>query len=316
MRVIYFGTPAFAVPTLEALLASDHTVVGVVTQPDRPRGRGHHVTPGPVKTLADAHQIPVLQPTRLSDAAVLDVVRSWRADIGVVAAYGRLLPQLLLDMPLRGFVNVHASLLPRWRGAAPVHRAVIAGDATTGVTIMRVVLALDAGPALGAAATTVAPEETSEDLEARLSRIGADLLIATLAVLETGSLVEIPQDESRVTYATRLTREDSRVDWHRSAHDIHNQIRGLHPWPLVHGMLHKRRVILRRSVVLPIDVTDAPPGTIVEAHGDRLVVATGGQLLQLTQLQPEGGKALDTRAFLNGVRVKPGDRFSPMPGAP
>jgi methionyl-tRNA formyltransferase len=221
----------------------------------------------------------------------------------------------LLDTPLRGFVNVHASLLPRWRGAAPVHRAVIAGDATTGVTIMRVVLALDAGPTLGTAATPIAPEETSEDLEARLSRIGADLLISTLAGLEAGSLVEIPQDEDRATYATRLTREDSHVDWHRSAHEIHNQIRGLHPWPLMHGMLHERRVIVRRSVVLPTAVAAAPPGTIVEAHGDRLVVATGLNLLQLTPLQPEGGRPLDARAFLNGARVKPGDRFCPMPGA-
>ena len=314
MRVVYFGTPLFAVASLDALLSSSHEVVGVVTQPDRPRGRGHHVTAAPVKALADARGIASLQPTRLSDAAFLDAVRAWQADIGVVAAYGRLLPQPLLDIPPRGLINVHASLLPRWRGAAPVHRAVAAGDDTTGVTIMRVVLALDAGPALAMRATSIAADETSEELESRLARMGAELLIATLACLEAGSVVEVPQDESRVTYAARLTREDRHIDWSRTARDIHNQIRGLHPWPLVSAILEGRRVILRRSIVLPDTPAGGPPGTITEAHGDRLVVATGSGALQVTHVQPEGGKPLTARAFLNGGHARVGDSFHPVPG--
>jgi len=313
MRIAYFGTPAFAVPGLDALVAAGHVVAGVVTQPDRPRGRGHHVTAAPVKARADALGIPVLQPTRLSDAACLDAVRAWRTDIGVVAAYGRLLPQALLDLPPRGLVNIHASLLPRWRGAAPVHRAMIAGDTHTGVTIMRVVLALDAGPALAASKTPIAAEETSEGLETRLSRLGADVLVSTLAGLENGSVIEIPQDERDVTYAARLTRADSQLDWRRPARDLHNQIRGLHPWPLTSAMLNGRRVILRRSVVAPDAAPAVPPGTIVEAHADALIVATGSGVLRITEIQPEGGRPLDARAFLNGGHARAGDVFQPLP---
>jgi methionyl-tRNA formyltransferase len=313
MRIAYFGTPAFAVPGLDALVAAGHVVAGVVTQPDRPRGRGHHVTAAPVKARADALGIPVLQPTRLSDATFLDAVRAWHTDIGVVAAYGRLLPQVLLDLPPRGLVNIHASLLPRWRGAAPVHRAVIAGDTRTGVTIMRVVLALDAGPALAVSETSIAAEETSEDLEARLSHLGASVLVSTLAALETGSAIETPQDEHDVTYAARLTRADSHLDWRRPAQDLHNQIRGLHPWPLTSAILKGRRVILRRSIV----ASDAPAavaaGTIIEAHADALVVATGSGALRITEIQPEGGRPLDARAFLNGGHARAGDVFQPLP---
>jgi methionyl-tRNA formyltransferase len=190
---------------------------------------------------------------------------------------------------------------------------VIAGDTHTGVTIMRVVLALDAGPALAVRDTPIAVEETSEDLETRLSHLGADLLVSTLAALEAGSVSERLQDEKDVTYAARLTRADSHLDWRRPARDLHNQIRGLHPWPLTNAMLNGRRVILRRSIVAPDPPVDAPPGTIVEAHADALVVATGSGALRITEIQPEGGRPLDARAFLNGGHARAGDVFQPLP---
>jgi methionyl-tRNA formyltransferase len=312
MRIVYFGTPGFAVPTLTAILDAGHTVVGVVTQPDRPRGRGQHVTAAPVKALALAQGLPVIQPTRLADPAFLDALRAWQPDLGVVAAYGRILPQAVLDAPRLGVINVHASLLPRWRGAAPVHRAVIAGDGVTGATIMRVVLALDAGPMLSSEATPIGANETSEEIEARLAQIGARLLVTTIARLAAGSVTETPQDERAVTYAARLTRHDSRIEWDRPAREIHNQIRGLHPWPLTSARLHGRRVIIRRAKVESEGPAPAPPGTIVVAHGDQLVVATAPGLLRLIELQPEGGRPLDARAFLNGARVAPGDAFRPL----
>jgi methionyl-tRNA formyltransferase len=309
-RVVFFGTPAFAAPALTHLLDEGYLVVGVVTQPDRPRGRGHHVSAAPVKALADARGLPVTQPTRLSDPAFLAAVRAWQPDLGIVAAYGRLLPQALIDIPPRGLLNVHASLLPRWRGAAPVHRAVIAGDQTTGVTIMRVVLALDAGPMLAIDELPIGAEDASDELEARLSERGARLLMETIGRMNRGPVDEIPQDDTRATYAARLTREDSHIDWARPATRIHDQIRGLHPWPLAAARLHGRRVILRRAVVSSRDGSSAPAGTVVEAHADRLVVSTSPGLLQLTELQPEGGRALDARAFLNGARVRVGDVFT------
>ena len=215
LRVVYFGTPQFAVPPLARLLGSPHQVVGVITQPDRPRGRGQHVTASPVKLVAVTHGVPVIQPTQLRDAAFLAQVRALAPDIGVVAAYGRILPQQVLDLPPRGLVNVHASLLPRWRGAAPIHRAVMAGDSVTGITIMRVVLALDAGPMLGRVEVPITPDDTSESLEPRLASAGADLLLDTLDRLAIGPIPEVPQDESQVTYADRLQRAESVVQWSR-----------------------------------------------------------------------------------------------------
>ncbi len=308
-RVAYFGTPRFAVPALTALIGANHHVVGVVTQPDRPRGRGQHVSSSPVKMVAEEHRIPTLQPTRLRDAAFVDVFRAWQPDIAVVAAYGRLLPQAVLDIPRRGFINIHASLLPRWRGAAPIHRAILAGDTVTGITIMRVVLALDAGPSIARVSIDIDADETSDALEARLSAAGADLLIQTIDDVIEERAVEIPQDESGVTHAARVDRRDSPIDWSRPAALIHNQIRGLHPWPLAETHLGGRRVIVRRSHVESTDAAHAAPGTIVEAVHDRLIIATGAGSLRLTELQPEGRRAMDARAFINGVHVHAGLRF-------
>jgi methionyl-tRNA formyltransferase len=313
MRVIYFGTPAFAVPSLSALLAS-HEVVAVVTQPDRPRGRGQRVTDGPVKALALEHQVPVLQPTKLRDPEWLDSVAALRPDLGVVAAYGRLLPQALLDIPPRGFINVHASLLPRWRGAAPIHRAVLAGDDVTGVTIMRVVLALDAGPMLSSIQVPITSRDTSETLEAELAARGGELLIETIAAIRAGTSVETPQDESLVTYASRLERHESQIDWARPAQVVDRQIRGLQPWPLAAAVIANRRVALLHSTVAPAALS-APPGTVIAASGAGLVVACATGAVCITKVLPEGRRAMPVEAFLNGTTVAAGTMVQPLPGA-
>jgi len=311
MRVIFFGTPEFAVPSLTALLGS-HEVAAVVTRPDRPSGRGQKVTASPVKAAAEAHGALVLQPTKLADPQWLQDVAALRADIAVVAAYGRLLPQVLLDLPALGFINVHASLLPRWRGAAPVHRAVIAGDQVTGITIMRVVQELDAGPMLAAASTPIGPTDTSETLDARLATVGAELLIETLTRMAAGPIVEVPQDESQVTYAPKLERHESRVDWARNAVEIDRQIRGLQPWPLAAGVVAGRRVAFLRSTVTD-DAAPASPGTVVEAGAAGLVVACSHGAVRITEVLPEGRRAMSAAAFLNGVSVPTGAEITPVP---
>jgi methionyl-tRNA formyltransferase len=246
----------------------------------------------------------------LKDAAFLDGLAELGAELGVVAAYGRILTEAVLAVPPLGLLNVHASLLPRYRGAAPVHRAVMAGDAQTGVTIMRVVLALDAGPMLSARRRPVGPDETSEEVERDLAVIGAELLVATLDRVAAGQWRETPQDESAATYAPRLAREDGVIDWSRSALDIHDQIRGLYPWPHAFSYVDGRRVIFLRSH--PVGASeDARAGTVVEARGDRLRVATGSGSLEILSLQPEGKRAMAPRDFLAGYPLAPGARFGP-----
>jgi len=309
LRLVFFGTPEFAVPSLSALLRSPHPVVGVVTQPDRARGRGHKVQPEAIaRTAADA-QLPLLQPERLKDPAFLETIASWKPDLGVVAAYGRILPQALLDVPRLGLVNVHASLLPRWRGAAPVHRAILAGDHHTGITIMRVVFALDAGPMLARVSTAIDPDETSAELESRLAALGGDLLVDTVDRLARGKVDEAAQDERAVTYASKIERSDSPIDWTRTAHDLHNQIRGLHPWPLASTSLGERRLLILRSAIESGRQTEAAPGTVLTVGAGDLIVAAGTGALRLLELQPEGRRAMSARDFLNGTRIGPGDRL-------
>ncbi len=313
LRILFFGTPAFAVPTLDALLASSHSVVGCVTQPDKPRGRGQKLEPTPVKATAERAGVPVLQPDRLKDEQVLDEIRRFEPDLGVVAAYGRILPQRLLDIPRLGMINVHGSLLPRWRGAAPIHRAVIAGDSETGITIMRVVLALDAGPMLAKRSVPIGPDDTSADLEVRLAALGADLLVETTDRLARGAVPEETQDERLVTYAARLERHERALDWQQPAAQIHNLIRGLQPWPLAAAMLQGKRMLLLRSSLAHDAARGAVPGTIVGVEPDALVVAPGDDAIRLTVVQPEGRPAMTVRAFLNGRRIVAGDRLEPLP---
>ena len=313
MRVVFFGTPAFAVPSLEALAAAGHVIAGAVSQPDRPRGRGHRVHSSEVKTAALALSAPVLQPTRLKDADFAAEFRALDADLGVVAAYGRILPGHLLAIPRLGMINVHASLLPRWRGAAPVHRSILAGDLETGVTIMRVVEQLDAGPMLASVSTPIGANETSQALEARLATLGATLLVKVVADLARGPVREEPQDESRATYAVRLEKSEGALDWNQPSLTIHNQIRGLQPWPLAASQLGGKRVLFRASESLPDEHHSLMPGTIIRATPSGIVSAARTGAVRLLELQLEGRPPLSARAFLNGHSVRPGDRFEPLP---
>jgi methionyl-tRNA formyltransferase len=310
MVIVFFGTPQFAVPTLQRLLDSIHTVAGVVTQPDRPSGRGQRVTDAPVKALAVERHIPVMQPERLKPPDVAEAMRAWQPDLGVVAAYGRIIPEHLLAVPRLGMINVHASLLPRYRGAAPVHRAVIDGEDETGVTIMRVVKALDAGPMLTTVRRPIGPDETSDEVERDLARLGAHLLVSATDALAAGRGEETPQDDHAATYAHRLTKEDGVIDWTWPAARLHDQIRGLHPWPHAFTFLHGRRFILIRSAAEAAGPEGPEGGTILDADGDRLVVAAGSGQLHVIQIQAEGKRPMGAREFLAGHRLIPGDRFT------
>jgi len=312
LRVVFFGTPAFAVPTLERLLASRHPVAGVVTQPDRPRGRGQQVTSSPVKTVAVAHGLPVLQPEKLGQDLAAAPLAALGADIGVVAAYGKILPDWLLASLPRGLINVHASLLPRYRGASPIHRAVMAGDAETGVTIMRVVKALDAGPMLAAVRVRIGADDTTTEVEAVLAARGAHLLVETLDAIEAGTAVETPQDEAQVTYAPKLTKAESRLDWHQPAPVVHNLIRGLWPWPHATTFLDGTRYILHRSRVSEWLPGGALPGTLLAASAaDGVHVACGGATaIELMEIQLEGKRVMHARDALAGQSLAPGARFT------
>jgi methionyl-tRNA formyltransferase len=308
LRIVYFGTPEFAVPTLRTLLDASESVVAVVSQPDRPRGRGHHLAPTPTKILALERGVPVLQPDRLRDEGFLASMSALKPDLGVVAAYGKLLPEALLQVPRLGMINVHASLLPRWRGAAPVHRAVIAGDRETGVTIMRVVKELDAGGMFAKVVRAIDPEESSVEVERDLAERGGALLLTVVRALASGRATEEPQDASQVTYASKVTKEESAVEWSLPAARLHNLVRGLQPWPLVSARIGGVRVLVHKTEVLTAVTPDAP-GTIVRAEGDRFEIAAGdGHVLRLLIVQPEGRRAMTSREFLAGRRVVPGTK--------
>jgi len=310
MVVLFFGTPQFAVPTLSHLLASRHRVCGVVTQPDRPRGRGQKVSDAPVKALAVERGVRVIQPERLKDPAIGDTLRAWDPDIGVVVAYGRLIPDRLLEIPRQGMINVHASLLPKYRGAAPIHRAVIAGEAVTGVTVMRVATQLDSGDMFARVTRPIDADETSEAVERDLSELGARLLLEVLDTIEAGTAIEEKQDHARATYAPKITRDDGVVDWGASAVHIHNRVRGLYPWPHAFTWLDGSRMILLRTHVEP-GTTSAASGTVVEVTRDAIHVATGhGGRLAIDELQPEGKRPMRVRDYLAGRPLSAGARFS------
>ena len=315
LRVVFFGTPQFAVPTLSQLLQSRHTVCGVVTQPDRPRGRGQKVSDAPVKALALAHHLPVLQPERLRDAAVADTIASWHPDLGVVAAYGKLIPEALLLIPRLGMINVHGSLLPKYRGAAPVHRAVIAGETETGVTIMRVVKALDAGAMFATLRQPIGANDTSEMVERDLAERGAALLVQVADAIEDGTAREEPQDDSRATYAAKISREDGAIDWSATAAHIHNQVRGLYPWPHAYTFLDGARIIVLKTRVdaqAPAEAGDRDDeaGTVVAVSREAIVVAAGGGRLAILELQPEGKRPMPARDFIAGRALQPGVRLT------
>ena len=311
LRIAFFGTPEFAVPTLQKLIDSRHDMVAVVSQPDRPKGRGQKQQPTPTKVTAEAAGVAVLQPVRIKDEEFLRTVHGMSLDLGVVAAYGKILSDQLLAIPGLGMINVHASLLPEYRGAAPVHRAVIEGRTETGVTIMRVVRELDAGPMFARATRPIGPDETSLEVEQALAILGADLLLEVVEQLAANTAREEPQDHGRASYAHKLTKGEGTIDWALPAARIHNLVRGLQPWPLVSTHLGDRRFLLHRTGRTG-EKSDAPPGTIVEATGDRLdVVAGDGEVLRILQLQPEGRRVMTAREFLAGRAVAAGDLFRP-----
>jgi methionyl-tRNA formyltransferase len=316
MRIVFFGTPHFAVPTLEKLVASAHTVCGVVTQPDRPRGRGQRVSESPVKALAAARGLPILQPDRLRDPAFADALLAWRPDLGVVAAYGKLIPESILTLPPHGMINVHASLLPKYRGAAPVQRAVIDGEAETGVTIMRMEKMLDSGPMLAKARRPIGPDETADAVERDLAVLGADLLLEVVGQLETGTAREELQDFMVCSYAPKVTKEDGLIDWTLPASYIHNRVRGLYPWPHAYTYLDGVRLIVLKTQVEKAPA-DARPGTVVDVSRDAIHVATGHEgRIALDEVQREGGRPMPVRDFLAGHRLTPGACFTGPPSQP
>jgi methionyl-tRNA formyltransferase len=309
LRIVYFGTPAFAVPTLQALLNSRHRVVALVSQPDRPSGRGHRVAATPTKTHAVLCGVPVLQPTKLRDEAFLTAITELRPDLGVVAAYGRILPDALLAIPRLGMINVHASLLPAYRGAAPVHRAVIAGDTETGVTIMRVVQELDAGPMLARAAVPIGQDATSPEIETRLAERGAALLLDVVDQLADGTAVETPQDDAKATLAPKILKTESPIDWSMPASRIHNLVRGLQPWPLASTTVSGSRFLIHRTAISGEPGERAAAGTVIRAEGDSLDVTTGEGVIRILQIQPEGRRVMTAREFLSGHKVPPGSKL-------
>jgi methionyl-tRNA formyltransferase len=328
VRIVFLGTPAFAVPSLEALIASPHEVAAVVSQPDRPKGRGHQVHATATKAIAGAHGIPVLQPAKIRDDAFLQQIRDLKPDLGVVVAFGRLLPDALLAIPRLGMINVHASILPRYRGAAPIQRAVLAGDTETGVTIMRVITEMDAGATFATASVPIPPDATSGEMEHTLARVGAQLLLPVVDDLAAGRAIETPQDASRATHAAKITKEEGAIDWTEPADVVHNKVRGLQPWPLASTRLAGERLVLRRTAppspgarspfrhdgARPPERRngDLTPGTVLRADGDDLIVACGGgTALRVLEIQPEGRRTMTAREFLAGRGVAEGARFEP-----
>lgn len=307
MRVVFAGTPGFAVPGLQALREAGHELALVLTQPDRPAGRGLDPAPSPVKRAAEALGVPVFQPASLKDPATLARVRAARPEIMVVVAYGLILPQALLDIPERGALNIHASLLPRWRGAAPIQRAILAGDSVTGVCIMQMDAGLDTGPVLLRGETTIAPVDTAGTLHDRLAILGAKLLLDALRGIERGSVKPVPQATEGVTYAPKIEKPEARIDWTRPAPEIDRQIRAFNPFPGAVAQFRGTPVKVWRAA---LRLESGHPGTILHAGPEGIVVACGLASLALTELQRAGGKRLAAGELLRGFPVAPGERFA------
>ncbi|WP_432224709.1 methionyl-tRNA formyltransferase [Enterobacter wuhouensis] len=311
LRIIFAGTPDFAARHLDALLSSGHQVVGVFTQPDRPAGRGKKLMPSPVKVLAEAHGIAVFQPSSLRPQENQQLVADLNADVMVVVAYGLILPKAVLDMPRLGCVNVHGSLLPRWRGAAPIQRSLWAGDVETGVTIMKMDVGLDTGDMLYKLSCPITADDTSATLYDKLADLGPQGLIETLQQLADNTAKPEVQDEAQVTYAEKLSKEEAQIDWSLPAAQLERNIRAFNPWPMSWMMIDEQPVKVWKASVIDCPVT-AEPGTIIEANKQGIQVATSEGILNLESLQPAGKKAMSAQDLLNSRRewFIPGNRLA------
>lgn len=305
MRILFMGTPEFAVASLKRLVEDGHELCGVLTQPDKPKNRGMKLIPTPVKEYALTQNLPVFQPQKARDGEAMSIVRQLDPELIVVAAYGKILPEELLNYPKYGSINVHSSLLPKYRGAAPINWAILNGEAETGVSIMYMVAALDAGDVIAQARTPIGPDEDAQTLTARLAELGAVTLSETVTALENGSAARIPQDESAFTYAPMLSRELSPIDWTRSAHAINCQIRGLIPWPAAStDAVTGETMKIFRSVETG-EETAAKPGTVLAAGKNGIDVVCGdGKVLCLTEIQAVGGKRMSAADYLRGHPIQ------------
>jgi methionyl-tRNA formyltransferase len=318
LKIVFCGTPAFALPTFHHLLPQpDFQITGVVTQPDRPRGRGNSLASSPVKEAAVAENIPVFQPEKIRSEEGFEYFRGLAPDVVVIIAYGQIIPQRLIEIPRLGWINLHGSLLPKYRGAAPIHWAIANGETRTGLTTMRIDAGLDTGPTLLRYETKIGPDETSPDLYARLAEAGAPLMAATLRGLENGSVAPAPQDNSRATLAPPLKKEDGKIDWSFAAQKIYNRMRGFKPWP---GTFTSFRGKICQLWGKPTDgetgsagsgraLSGKLPGSLFEI-GHRLFAACGaGTVLEIESLRIEGKKRMAARDFLNGAHLTPAERF-------
>ena len=299
MRILFMGTPDFAVASLRALVEAGHEICGVFTQPDKPKNRGHNMTPPPVKEYALTQNLPVFQPLKMKDGTALAIVQELQPELIVVAAYGRILPEEILQAAPYGAINVHSSILPKYRGAAPINWAILNGETVTGDTIMYMAKELDAGDIIRCAETAIDPDEDAQELTARLAELGAKTLVEVVADMGRGTVTRTPQDHSRSTYAPMLDKSLSPMDFTRSAQALHNQVRGLIPWPCATMALQGKTVKVFRTQVG--EETSAAPGAIVAADKRGIAVACGdGRVLRITELQPEGGKRMAAAAYLAG----------------
>jgi methionyl-tRNA formyltransferase len=311
-RIIFMGTPDFAVPSLKALLDSGENVVSVITQPDRPKGRGRKLTPPPVKELALQAGLPVLQPEKVKEKEFLATLEGFNPDLIVLTAYGRILPGSLINLPLHGTINVHASLLPKYRGAAPVQWALINGEAETGVTIMQMDEGLDTGDILLAEKLPISPDDTAGSLFMKLAELGGIALQKALAHLRANKLTPIKQDDSLATHAPLLKKEDGLVNWSKSAEQISCLIRGLDPWPTTYTTLSGKRFRLFSPMAINQSDYQFPisePGMVCQADHNGLVISTGSGYLLIREVQPEGSRRMDVDAYLRGHPIEPGTRL-------
>lgn len=308
MRLVFMGTPESAVPSLQRLLDDGHEIASVWTQPDRPAGRGDKMHSPPIKEFALANQLPIEQPLKIKTQDAKDLFASYKADAAIVVAYGRLLPNEFLRAPHRGCINVHFSLLPLYRGAAPANWAIINGETVTGVTTMFIEEQLDSGPVLLQRETSIGKTETTPELMGRLGTMGADLLSETLARLD--DITPLPQHDRDATFAPLLQKTDGFINWSNPAISLERCVRGFQPWPNAYTHYRSQRLIIWKAAVSQTQATTWRAGEIIEAHGDKLVVACGdGTALELIELQPEGRRRMSVRDFLNGTHLQIGDRF-------